>query len=148
MNISKYIPHLLTFLLILLLCWVIYKQIQEYHLQDDPMLQTLKEILDPIYEEYPELRKIRLYKGEKSYTINKEKTFMCLYDEKGDYYDLNTILHVLLHEYAHSLNKKDIGHTEEFYRIFDELLEKASNLKVYNPDIPVDRNYCLYPDKK
>jgi hypothetical protein len=148
MKISKIIPYVLCLILISLLSWVIYRQIHEYHLQDDPMLKTLKQILEPIFEEYPQLRKIKLYKGEKSYTINKEKTFMCLYDEKGEYYDLNTILHVLLHEYAHSLNTKDIGHTEEFYRIFDELLQKATDLKVYNPEIPVDKNYCLYPDKK
>lgn len=148
MKTNRIIPYILCIAIIAFLSWLIYNQIEEYHLQDDPMLETLKEVLEPLYKEYPQLRKIKLYKGEKSYTINKEKTFMCLYDENGDYYDLNTILHVILHEYAHSLNTKDIGHTEEFYRIFDELMKRATELKVYNPDIPVDKNYCLYPDKK
>jgi hypothetical protein len=90
MKTSRIIPYILCIAIIAFLSWLIYNQIEEYHLQDDPMLETLKEVLEPLYKEYPQLRKIKLYKGEKSYTINKEKTFMCLYDENGDYYDLNT----------------------------------------------------------
>lgn len=148
MKLKKVMPYILSLFIIILLLWIIYNQVYEYHLQDDPMLTTLRELLEPLYIEYPQLRKIKLYKGDKSYTINKEKTFMCLYDENGDYYDLNTIIHVILHEYAHSLNTKDIGHTEEFYRIFEQLMKKATELEIYNPNIPVDRNYCTYSGKK
>jgi hypothetical protein len=139
MGIKKILPYVLAFGMCLLLIWIIFNQIEEYRLQDDPMLYTLREILIPVH---PIFKDIKLYKGDKSYTINKEKTFLCLYDENGDYYPINMLVHVLIHEIAHSLNKKDIGHTEEFHRIFEELLQKATELGVYNPSIPLIQGYC------
>lgn len=136
---SKIIAYVLAVILIGILLWIITNQVREHHLQDDPMLYTLKEVLKPVH---PIFEKIQLYKGDKSYTINKEKTFLCLYDEKGDYYPLNMLVYVLCHEIAHSLNTEDIGHTEAFYKKFDELLKRATSLGVYNPSIPVVQNYC------
>jgi hypothetical protein len=129
-------------LLIILLCillYVISTQVREYHLQDDPMLHTLKQSLREIH---PSFEKIKLYRGDKSYTINKDKTFLCLYDKKGEYYPMNMLIYVLLHEQAHTLNTEDVGHTEAFYRKFDELLDRATALGIYNPNIPVIRDYC------
>jgi len=108
-------------------------------MQDDPMLHLLKELLIPVH---PIFKTMRLYRGDKSYTINKEKTFLCLYDKNGEYYPLNQLIYVLLHEISHSLNTKDIGHTENFNKVFDELLAKATNLGVYNPSIPIVQDYC------
>ena len=109
------------------------------------MLITLKEIIRPIKWEGKSIADgLKLYRGKKSYTINKENTYMCLYDEKGEYYPLNLLIYVLLHERAHSLNLKDIGHTELFYKIFQELLDEAEKLGIYNQKIPIDDNYCLY----
>jgi hypothetical protein len=138
-NITNYIAYILATILIILLSWVIYKQVKEYHLQDDPMLHTLKEVLKPVH---PIFNNLKLYKGDKSYTINKDKTFLCLYDENGDYYPINHLIYVLLHEVSHSINTKDVGHTPEFHRIFDELLDRANKIGVYNPSIPLVRNYC------
>jgi hypothetical protein len=137
----KYFGYILGILLICILVTVIVIQIKENHLQDDPMLHTLKKILQPVH---PMFKNIKLYKGDKSYTINKEKTFLCLYDENGNYYPINMLIYVLLHEIAHSINQKDIGHTPEFHRIFDELLQKAAAIGVYNPNIPVIQNYCEF----
>lgn len=139
MSIHSYIACILAIVLIILLLYIVQHQIKEHHLQDDPMLHTLREVLKPVH---PIFEKIKLYRGDKSYTINKEKTFMCLYDRKGEYYSMSTLIHVLCHEVAHSLNKKDVGHTENFYKIFDELLEKAKALGIYNPDIPIPKDYC------
>ena len=83
-----------------------------------------------------------MYKGDKSYTINKEKTFLCLYDKNGDYYPVNQLVYVLLHEISHALNTKDVGHTDNFNKIFDELLDKATQQGVYNPSIPIIQDYC------
>jgi hypothetical protein len=142
-KVSTYIGYLLAVILIVVLAWVIRMQIKEQLLQDDPILYTLKEMLRPItYNGQSIADGLKLYKGDKSYTINKNQTFMCLYDKQGEYYRLNDLLHVLIHERSHSLNKKDIGHTEEFYRIFDELLKQASELGIYNPALQVDPNYC------
>lgn len=129
-------------LVVVLIC-IIIKQIREYNLQDDPMLITLKEILSPIMHEGKSIADgMKLYKSDKSFTINKSQTFMCLYDKEGQYYPLNQLVYVLLHERAHSLNHIDVGHTPAFYNIFDQLLEKATQLGIYNPSIPIIGNYC------
>jgi len=139
MSVSKYFGYFLAVVLILILIWVIHRQVKEHHLQDDPMLYTLKEILKPVH---PVISQLKLYKGDKSYTINKSKIFLCLYDEKGEYYSLNMLIYVLLHEISHLLNEQDVGHTEAFYKKFDEMLDKAHELGIYNKEIPVIQNYC------
>lgn len=119
--------------------WVTYS-IKEYHLQDDPMLYKLKHIMEPLH---PEVKNLKLYKGNKSYTINKKKIYLCLRDKNGEYYPINMLLYVLIHEFAHYLNKDDIGHTEKFHKIFEQLLDKAYELGIYNPSIPPLDNYCM-----
>tara|TARA_R110002111_G_C5908890_1_gene364879 strand:- start:307 stop:765 length:459 start_codon:yes stop_codon:yes gene_type:complete len=139
LNIIKWI---VIGVFIVIICKLIYTQVIEHHLQDDPMLHTLKEILKPVH---PSIKNIRLYKSTcKSYTVNKDRIFLGLYDQNGEYYPKSQLVHVVLHEVAHYLNRKDIGHTEEFYRIFNELLDKAETLGVYDPSIPLIPEYTEY----
>ena len=42
---------------------------------------------------------------------------------------------VAVHELAHAVCD-EIGHTPKFWKIYDELLEKATKLGFYNPSIP------------
>jgi hypothetical protein len=119
---------------------VIFKEYREYKeemLQDDPMLHLLKDILKPVH---PIFENIKLYKGEKSYTVNKDKIFLCLYDEQGNPYPINMLITVLLHEIAHKINHT-WGHDDSFYKIFHELQNKAESLKIYNSKIPTVDNY-------
>ena len=134
----NWIPIVLAIILIGIVIWVIVCQIREHHLQDDPMLHHLRQVLEPVH---PAMKHVKLYKADKSYTINKDKIFLRVKDNNGEYYPLNMLVHVVLHELAHWLNKKDVGHTEEFHRIFDELLVKASEVGSYNPSIPIIQNY-------
>lgn len=131
------------FLLILgyIICVIIwfYYYIKEHHLQNDPVLIEIKNTLLPLH---PEIKNIKFYKSNKSYTLNKKDIYICTNDENGDYYDKNMLIHVTIHEIAHYLNKDDIGHTPKFYEIFDELLEKASKLGLYDPGKPLVPNYC------
>jgi hypothetical protein len=110
----------------------------EHFTSRDPVLDKLKEELSVLD---PKFKNVELYEGNKSYTINKKKVFVCLKDEHGRYYNRNMLCYVVLHEYAHMLCKS-IGHTEEFNEIFDHLLEKASRLGLYNPSIPPLTDYC------
>jgi hypothetical protein len=135
------ITIVLALVIIGLLIWIIVSQVKEHMLQDDPMLHTLKNVLIPID---PDIKNVKLFKGNKSYTINKDKIFLCLKDEKGEYYNLNTLLYVFLHEWAHRLNREDVGHTEAFHRIFDQLLDRATKLGIFNPSIPIPTDYCEY----
>jgi hypothetical protein len=108
-------------------------------LQDDPMLHLLKDLLIPLD---PIVKDIQFYKASSSYTLNKQKIFLCLYDENGEKYPLSALVYVSIHELAHFLNLEDVGHTEAFYKKFDELLDKATHLGIYNPSIPMISNYC------
>jgi len=130
---------LLAIALVGILIWIIVCQVKEHILQDDPMLYRLKDVLLPVH---PVVQDLKLYKGDKSYTINKEKIFVCLKDENGDYYPLNMLVYVVLHEIAHLLNKEDIGHTEKFHAQFDELLLRAAEVGSFNPSIPIISDYC------
>lgn len=92
---------------------------------------------------------MKIVKGNKSYTVNKKKIYLCLYDKKtGELYNKNMLVYVLLHELAHVLNEgnadpaQDIGHTEAFHAVFDKLLDRAEELGVYDPDVPLVDKYC------
>lgn len=126
--------------LIIIIIVSIISQCKEFYLKDDPILHVLKHDLEPVH---PIIKQLSLYVGNKSYTINKEKVFMCLKNENKKYYDKNTLYYVLLHEVAHVLND-EIGHTDKFNKIFDELLDKATQLGLYNPNVPIPENYCSF----
>ena len=127
-------------LLIIIILFILFieNQIKE-NIEFDPMLITLKEILKPVH---PIISELKIYRGNKSYTINKEKIYLCLYDQNGEYYPINMLIYVLLHEIAHILNEDDIGHTPKFYEQFNKLLENSISIGVYNPSIPIILNYC------
>ena len=132
---------------------------------DEPKLLELESIVQPLFKEevsYKDtilenvmtnkmkkkiLHDLSLQGGPKSYTINKENIYLCLKDENNKYYDTNMLVYVLLHEISHSICD-EVGHTKKFHLYFHELLKKAIEMRVYNPDIPIIKNYCLYNDEK
>ena len=124
---------------VILIAYLIFNQIEEHYLQDDPMLRKLKNIIEPLD---PNIKDLKLYKGKKSYTMNKERIYLCLFDENGEYYPINLLVYVLTHELAHYLNKEDVGHTPAFHKKFEELLDKATKMGIYDPSIPIDPDYC------
>jgi hypothetical protein len=128
---------------------------------DEPKLLELKSIVRPLFKEdvsykntlledvmTNQMKKKILYDltledGIKSYTINKENIYLCLKDENNKYYENNMLVYVLLHEISHTICD-EVGHTKKFHLYFQELLKKAIELKVYNSDIPIIKNYCSY----
>ena len=148
-------PILVIVLVGALVVYAIVNQIREHHAQDDPMLINIMKNLRPLFEgenytdELEELNhrrifdEIRVYRGDKSYTINKEKVYICMFDEDGEYYNENMLVYVILHELSHVICD-EIGHTDKFHRIFDAVLERATAEGLYDPSIPVIRDYCQY----
>lgn len=104
----------------------------------DVLIEELKSRVSPIY---PRINDMEVYAGDKSYTINKERIFLCLKDEKGQYYDDNMLTYVFLHEIAHVLND-EVGHGAKFQQIFDQLLKEASSIGIYDPRKELVQNYC------
>lgn len=107
---------------------------------------VLQEIQSRLRQVYQSLDHLEFYPGKKSYTINKKKVYLCLKDEHGEYYHLNMLMYVALHEMAHCLCD-EIGHTKKFYAIFDSLLELAHEKGVYNKQIDPITPYCEYAEE-
>ena len=136
----KFVATLAAALAILaLIVYLIYRQIEDYSSPVD-LIETLRTRLDVVH---PGIRDIPIKKGEKSYTINKQKIYLCLTDKDGKYYDENMLTYVLLHEFAHVLCDEQ-HHTDKFYRIFDDLLDRATAAGVYDPSKPIVKDYCEY----
>ena len=147
---------LILFIIILFVTFLIWYQFEEFQLQNDPKIKELKTIIEPLFidkKKYSGLlsnlnnenimEKISLYKGNKSYTINKEKIFLCLKDENDEYYDTNFLVYVLLHELSQVICD-EIGHTQKFEDTFKELLDEAVKKGVYDQSKPIISNYCEY----
>ena len=132
---------LIALFIFITIIFLVNNCLSEQYLQNDPMLWKLKDIIKDVH---PEAQNIKLYKGPKSYTLNKDKIFICLKDENNEYYPINMLIYVLLHELSHKINKDDIGHTEKFHNIFQALIEKAHNMGIYDPSIPPIKNYCTH----
>lgn len=152
----KWVAITAILIVVSLALWLIYRQIREHYAQKDPVLIKLKTKMAPLFHRDVHhtgvlsplnnrdiMSEVSFYRGEKSYTINKEKVYMCLKDSKngGGYYDEQTLMYVLLHEISHVICPS-IGHTDEFNEIFDALLAEAVAAGIYDPKTQVPLDYC------
>ena len=80
-----------------------------------------------------------------SYSVNKgEEIVFCLRNKKtNDFYNINMIMYVAIHELAH-LACPEIGHTELFREIFNYFLKCGEEINIYNKDEynNLPREYC------
>jgi hypothetical protein len=150
----KYFGIFLACILIIILVVLSIHQIETYKLQDDPILNNLRHKITTFFSTDKKwsgnlstlnnrdiMNEINFYRGTKSYTINKEKVYICLKDENGEYYSENMLMYVLAHELSHVL-AVSIGHTEEFHRIFENLLVELTDAGLYDPSQPIVSDYC------
>jgi hypothetical protein len=125
--------------------YFVMKKIKENLLPYDPKIDELKRKLLMVHSQ---ASSIKFYHDKKSYTINKQEIYLCIKDESGDYYEENMLMYAALHELAHVLCD-EIGHTDKYWAIFDDVLEKASkiidpktNKPIYDPNGKINKNYC------
>jgi len=132
-------------LLLLLICKILYEIRDNYEnqIEDDDVLALVEQIrnVDPKVNQIVD--RLKFFEGRKSYTINKTYVHICKKDKHGKIYARNQLVLVLLHEISHALCD-EIGHTDKFNRILDDLLEKASRKGIYDPSIPNIPDYCEY----
>jgi len=127
--------------IILIIMYFILNHVIERFKQDDPKLFELRTKLRQLHPEVVD--QLILLEDQKSYTINKKKVYLCLRDENGDYYHDNMLTFVALHELAHVMCD-EIGHTAKFQSIFQQLLDKATDMSIYDPRVAPITNYCEY----
>jgi hypothetical protein len=150
MNILRFLSIVVACLLLIYLLYKITQEIRDNYedKNEDPyVLSLIAEIrkIDPAVDKIVD--HLKFYEGKKSYTINKTYVHLCKFDENGELYNKNQLVLVLIHELAHTMTDQ-IGHTDKFYAIMDDLLAKAektidsSGKKLYDPSIPHVSNYC------
>lgn len=124
--------------------WVSNNNHRSYYRHDNPVINNVRENFAKINQEYAQ---IPIREGDSSYTEGKKFITLCLKNpETGEYYDMNTIMYVALHELAHLISESygspGNEHNQEFRSNFSLLLERAERLGFYNPRIPMPRTYC------
>jgi len=135
----------LGILLILYVFWRVITEIQDNYdnqSQDEYTLNLIQKIrkIDPTVDSVVDY--LRFFEGEKSYTLDKKFVFLCKKDKHtGEQYHQNQLTLVLLHEISHALCD-EVGHTEKFDKIFEDLLQKAERAGVYDSSIPSVEKYC------
>ena len=141
-------------LLVLIISYFVFNCIKENFMSSDPMLVELEVELREFFNtssykinDGNVMDHIKMYRGNKSYTLNKKKVYICMKDNDGKYYDKNMLIYVIAHELSHVLCD-EIGHTPKFQEIFDKLLEELTTFGLYNPEIPIDYEYCLDGDSQ
>lgn len=131
---------LVILLLFILSYQVFIKTNRTFKESDSPMVKKIKDYFAKINPDYA---KIPIQEGTESYTEDKQVITLCLKDPQGNYYSMNTIVYVALHELAHVLSPVyDNNHGKEFKEEFMKLLNKAIQLGIYNPNIPMPPTYC------
>ena len=113
------------------------KRQYEHFLENDMTITKLKVKL---YPAFPELKRVKIMKGTASYTIDKQKIYLCT-ESDGIVYEDNMLIYVLLHELGHALCP-EIGHGEKFQQIFRDLLNRAEKYNLWDPNKPAVKNYC------
>ena len=146
--------RVLVLVLLVLLLPKIIKFVECFTYETDPILDDIKVKISPLFNKSIKydgvlsplntrdiLSEISMYKGDKSYTINKENVFICLKDKEDNYYNMNMLVYVTLHEISHVINPT-IGHDDGFNKVFNALLDKATQMGIYDPNQKIDFNYC------
>jgi len=143
---SKYVDILLAIILFVLLSYEIISEVGENYedkQEDDYVLSLVEKVKDIHPTVNRVIPKLKFFEGKKSYTINKTYVHICKKDEYGKLYHENQLMLVLLHEIAHTICD-EIGHTNKFQNILDELLIAAERKGLYDSKIPHVPNYCEY----
>lgn len=117
--------------------WYLIQTHREFYLENEPTVVKIRNKLLPVF---PEIKFVKMLKGTSSYTINKQKIYLCT-ETKGQVYDDNMLIYVTLHELAHTMCP-EIGHGKQFHSIFQSLLDRAERHGLFDPKKPRVENYC------
>ena len=99
----------------------------------DPLLERIRAMLVDVH---PIIRNIEVYRTKNaSHTFGKKRIFINLHDMSEKSCKSDILVHVFLVLVAHAVCP-EIGHTDEFYRVVNWLIERATAIGVYSPIDP------------
>lgn len=130
----------LCFLVIIILFIIVFIVLKKPYVPSPIIMNIKKQIslVDPNFMNFD----IREAEGG-SYTINKSTIYICTKDPKTkQYYSMNTLIYVCLHECAHAIAIKYDNHGKEFQEKFNTLIEIAKEKGIYDSSIPIPPTYC------
>ena len=132
--------YIIIIILILLSSVRYFKKQERYH-NEEPIIARLKYDCSKLDDR---IKIVEFYPADESYTEDKKRIYLCLRDENDKYYDYNMLMYVAIHECAHALTDViDPEHkTDEFKNMFQNLLQKAESLGLYDPTKEIIENYC------
>ncbi len=135
---------IIILLLIVLATFLHVRNVETY---EDPITMKIHKDLIKLH---PEAQRISIQGSDQSFTEDKTRMYLCLYDENGNYYDYNMLMYVAIHELAHVISKSvDPEHkTDEFKNNFKFLLKRAANQGLYDESKPINYSYCPKNNKK
>ena len=115
-----------------------YNRVNVYY---DPLI---KQIRNDLINIDPRAAFLIFKASDESFTEDKRIVYLCLKDHTGKYYDYNMIMYVAIHELAHAFSPTiDFHHTtKEFKENFSNLLTRAQQLGLYDPNKPLNYSYC------
>ena len=121
--------------------YLVFNYVRKVETFEDP---KCKQIHEKLVKVDPRAQKLSITGSNQSFTEDKMRVYLCLYDEKGNYYDDNMLMYVALHELAHAISRSiDPDHkTDEFKQNFQMLLDRAANIGVYDKSKPLNYEYC------
>jgi hypothetical protein len=133
---------------VLVAATIVIIMVAAYAVKSKSYYSTKHPILDEVRENFsklnPKYAKIPLRTGDSAYTENKEVITLCITNPStGQYYDINTIMYVALHELAHVITPEGKEeHGTEFKQNFSTLLREAAKAGIYDPRRPIPASYC------
>lgn len=132
--------NIILILLLIILLFCIFS-LNKVFIYEDPLIYKLKSDLLKVDER---VKFINFYASDGSFTEDKIRIYICLKDNNGNYYNYNDLIYVSLHELAHAFSSTvDNNHTsDEFLNNFQYLINKATEIKIYDPSQPFIDGYC------
>lgn len=133
---------LILLLIFIVVLTLVVRDTREKVAELHPRVVQLKRLVARYFP--AEMNKVRLFENSATYTLNKSKIYICVENADKVPYDDNTMIYVILHELAHALNDKDIGHSEAYRKIFTSLLSRAEKYGIYDPRKKKNtENFCV-----
>ena len=130
-------PSIFIIILVSILSYILIGM----YLREDKLIVDVKKNISKVL---PSVQDLHIYEGDSPRVVGKKTIYLKLYDSEGDPYDLNTLTYVCLHEIAHILcDVTDTTgvHSPEFYRIFDKLVSMCTKEGVFNPSVPIHKDF-------